>query len=90
VLKSECSRLLGSVEVRNMSGYTQSTLVTELRREQNVLLLQPDNASEVLQYTGVRPQLRPGFKLTAGRGVLIVHRQPQLIQVASSEQSGAR
>ena len=47
-----------------------------------MLFLQPDSATDVMQYTGVRPQLRPGFKLTAGRGVLIVHRQPVLIQVA--------
>jgi DNA segregation ATPase FtsK/SpoIIIE-like protein len=82
VLKSECSRLIGAVELRNLSGYTQSTMLSELRREPSMLLLQPETSSDVLQYTGVRPQLRPGFKLTAGRGVLIVHRQPELIQVA--------
>jgi DNA segregation ATPase FtsK/SpoIIIE, S-DNA-T family len=51
-------------------------------------VLQPESASDVLQYTGVRPQLRPGYKLTAGRGVLIVHRQPQLIQVALGTDEG--
>ena len=84
VLKTETSRLIGAVETRNLSGYTQNTMLSELRREPNMVLLQPESASDVLQYTGVRPQLRPGYKLTAGRGVLIVHRQPQLIQVAIS------
>lgn len=83
VLKTECSRLIGSIEARNLTGYTQNMVLTEIRREPNMLLLQPDTASEVLQYTGVRPQLRPGYKLTAGRGVLIVHREPVLVQVAS-------
>ncbi|WP_162942260.1 FtsK/SpoIIIE domain-containing protein [Desertimonas flava] len=82
VLKSECSRLLASLEARNLSGYTQNTLLLELRREPNMLLLQPDTVTEVLQYSGVRAQLRPGLKLTAGRGVLIQHRQPLLVQVA--------
>jgi S-DNA-T family DNA segregation ATPase FtsK/SpoIIIE len=81
VLKTETSRLIGAVETRNLSGYTQNTMLSEIRREP-MLVLQPESASDVLQYTGVRPQLRPGCKLTAGRGVLIVHRQPQLIQVA--------
>jgi S-DNA-T family DNA segregation ATPase FtsK/SpoIIIE len=83
VVKSETSRLIGSVETRSLSGYTQNVMLTELRREPNMLVLQPDTASDVLQYTGVRPQLRPGYKLGAGRGVLIVHRQSTLIQVAT-------
>ena len=82
VLKTETSRLIGAVETRNLSGYTQNTMLSEIRREPTMLVLQPESASDVLQYTGVRPQLRPGCKLTAGRGVLIVHREPQLIQVA--------
>ena len=82
MLKSETSRLVGSLETRNLSGYTQNTMLSEIRREPNMLILQPDSASDVMQYTGVRPQLRPGYKLSAGRGVLIVHRQPVLIQAA--------
>ena len=83
VLKSETSRLIGSLEVRNLHGYTQNSMLSEVRREPNLLLLQPDSASDVLQYAGVRPNLRLGYKLSAGRGVLVVHRQPQLIQVAN-------
>ncbi len=86
VQKTETSRLIGAVETRNLSGYTQNTMLSEIRREPNMLLLQPESTSDVMQHTGVRPQLRPGYKLTAGRGVLIVHRQPQLIQVAVSSE----
>ena len=82
VLKTEANRLVGAIETRNLSGYTQNTMLSEIRREPNMVLLQPESSSDVLQYTGVRPQLRPGYKLTAGRGVLIVHRQPRLIQAA--------
>lgn len=88
VLKSETSRLVASLEARNLSGYTQNTLLLELRREPNMLLLQPETVTEVLQYSGVRCQLRPGLKLTAGRGVLIQQRQPQLIQVAADAVDG--
>ena len=89
VQKTETSRLIGAVETRNLSGYTQNTMLSEIRREPNMLLLQPESTSDVMQHTGVRPQLRPGYKLTAGRGVLIVHRQPQLIQVAVSSEEAA-
>lgn len=82
VAKTECARLIGAIEIRNLSGYTQFTMLTDLRREPDMLLLQPDSASDVQQYTGVRPQLRPGYRFTPGRGVLIAHRQPALIQVA--------
>jgi S-DNA-T family DNA segregation ATPase FtsK/SpoIIIE len=84
ILKTETSRLIGSIETRNMSGYTQSTMLSEVRREPSLLFLQPDGASEVVQYVGVRPNLRPGFKLTAGRGVLVMDRQPQAVLVAAA------
>jgi S-DNA-T family DNA segregation ATPase FtsK/SpoIIIE len=84
ILKAETSRLIGSVETRNMSGYTQSTMLGEVRREPSLLFLQPDGASEVVQHVGVRPNLRPGFKLTAGRGVLVMDRQPHVVLVASA------
>jgi S-DNA-T family DNA segregation ATPase FtsK/SpoIIIE len=84
ILKAETSRLIGSIETRNMSGYTPSTMLSEVRREPSLLFLQPDGASEVVQYVGVRPNLRPGFKLTAGRGVLIMDRQPHVVMVGSA------
>ena len=82
IQKTETSRLIGSIEMRNMSGYTQSTMLSEVRREPALLFLQPDGSSEVMQHVGVRPNLRPGFKLTAGRGVLVMDRQPQSVLVA--------
>jgi hypothetical protein len=84
ILKAETSRLIGSIETRNMSGYTPSTMLSEVRREPSLLFLQPDGASEVVQYVGVRPNLRAGFKLTAGRGVLIMDRQPHVVMVGSA------
>ncbi len=84
ILKTETSRLIGSIETRNMSGYTQSTMLSEVRREPALLFLQPDGSSEVMQHVGVRPNLRPGLKLTAGRGVLVMDRQPHVVLVASA------
>ncbi|MET0145328.1 MAG: FtsK/SpoIIIE domain-containing protein [Ilumatobacteraceae bacterium] len=84
ILKTETSRLIGSIETRNMSGYTPSTMLSEVRREPALLFLQPEGSSEILQHVGVRPNLRPGFKLTAGRGVLVVDRQPHVVLVASA------
>jgi S-DNA-T family DNA segregation ATPase FtsK/SpoIIIE len=82
IVKTENSRLLGALETRNLSGYTQNLVLSEIRREPTLLVLNPESASDVLQYTGVRPQLRPGFKMSAGRGILVVDRQPIRIQVA--------
>jgi S-DNA-T family DNA segregation ATPase FtsK/SpoIIIE len=82
IVKSENSRLIGALDIRNLSGYTQNLVLSELRREPTLLVLNPESATDVMQYTGVRPQLRPGFKMSAGRGVLIVNRQPIRIQVA--------
>jgi hypothetical protein len=76
--------LIGSIETRNMSGYTQSTMLSEVRREPALLFLQPDGSSEIMQHVGVRTNLRPGLKLTAGRGVLVMDRQPQVVLVASA------
>ena len=84
ILKSETSRLIGSIETRNISGYTQNTMLSEIRREPALLFLQPDGSSEVMQHVGVRPNLRPGFKLSAGRGVLVMDRQPHVVLVASA------
>ena len=83
IVKTERSRLIGSIEWRNLSGYTQNSMLLELRREPTMLILQPDSAGDVLQMTGVRAQLRPGLPMAAGRGILIAHRQPTLLQVAT-------
>ena len=89
IVKTERSRLIGSIEWRNLSGYTQNSMLLELRREPTMLILQPDSAGDVLQMTGVRAQLRPGLPMAAGRGILIAHRQPTLLQVASDADADA-
>ena len=90
IAKTERSRLIGSIEWRNLSGYTQNSMLLELRREPTMLILQPDSAGDVLQMTGVRAQLRPGLPMAAGRGILIAHRQPTLLQVASATDADDR
>ena len=82
IVKAEASRTIAGIETRNYSGYTSNMMLSEIRLESTILMLQPDNASDVLSVTGVRPQLRPGFKLSAGRGVFIANRQPVVVQVA--------
>jgi len=84
IVKAERSRLIGALELRNLAGYTQNTLLLELRREPTVLMLRPDSAGDVLQTTGVRAQLRPGLPLGPGRGILIRDREPFLLQVAQA------
>ena len=83
IAKSENSRLVGSLDIRNLSGYTQNLVLSEIRREPTLLVLNPESAMDVMQHTGVRPQLRPGFKMSAGRGILVENRQPLRIQVAT-------
>jgi hypothetical protein len=85
VAKSENSRLVGSLDVRNLSGYTQNLVLSEIRREPTLLVLNPESAMDVMQHTGVRPQLRPGFKMSAGRGILIENRIPVRVQVATGQ-----
>jgi S-DNA-T family DNA segregation ATPase FtsK/SpoIIIE len=82
IVKAEASRTIAATESRFQSGYTQNSMLTEVRLEPTVLVLQPDNAADVLSSTGVRPQLRPGYKMRPGRGVFIANRQPTVVQVA--------
>ena len=82
IVKAEASRTIASTEFRFQSGYTQNSMLAEARLEPTVLVLQPDNAADVLSSTGVRPQLRPGYKMRPGRGVFIADRQPVVVQVA--------
>lgn len=58
-----------------------SGLVPALRRGRRLLVLCPAGSAEVDQYTGVRMRLRPGATFPPGRGVLVVDRQPRIVQV---------
>ena len=46
-----------------------------------MLVLQPDDAGEFLQATGVKLPHRPGLRMVPGRGVLLADRVPQIVQV---------
>lgn len=81
VVKLDDVRVIASVETRSLAGYTTNPLLTALKRARRLLLLQPDDPTDVLQIGGVKSPIRPGTKLVPGRGVLIVDREPSLIQV---------
>jgi S-DNA-T family DNA segregation ATPase FtsK/SpoIIIE len=60
-------------------------LVPALKRGRRMLLLRPESASEVDQLAGVRTRFRPGVTFPPGRGVLVVDRQPTLLQVGHGD-----
>ena len=82
--RTEVVRTVGSIELRNLNGYTMNPMLTELRHASRTLLLQPESVGEVYANFGVRPPLRPGLKMTPGRGVLFVDRRPVIIQIPLS------
>lgn len=82
--RTELVRTIGSIEMRNLNGYTMNPMLTELRHASRTLLLQPESVGEVYANFGVRPPLRPGLKMTPGRGVLFVDRRPVIVQVPVS------
>jgi DNA segregation ATPase FtsK/SpoIIIE, S-DNA-T family len=53
-----------------------------LRRHRTALVLQPDSPAAVDVAAGVKPELRPGQELPAGRGIFVANRRWQLVQVA--------
>jgi S-DNA-T family DNA segregation ATPase FtsK/SpoIIIE len=75
-------RLIASIESRSMTGYTSSEVLNLARRSRRLLVLRPDDASDFLQMTGIKPPIRPGVAMPPGRGVLVADRQPTVIQVA--------
>ena len=85
LVKSDAVRLIGAIEIRSLAGFSQNPVLNEIRRQPATLVLQPDTATETYHQTGVRVQLRPGLKLTPGRGVLVADRQSTLIQVAADD-----
>lgn len=75
-------RVVASMETRSLVGYTTNPLLQSLRRARRMLFLQPDDPSDVLQGAGVKPPIRPGQRLSPGRGVFISDRVPSIVQVA--------
>jgi DNA segregation ATPase FtsK/SpoIIIE, S-DNA-T family len=82
VLATDQVRIVAAVESRALSGFTTNALLVELKRARRQLVLRPDDPAEFVQATGVKLPQRPGLIWTAGRGVLIADRIPQVVQVA--------
>ena len=82
LLGHDALRIVASVETRTLTGFTANPLLVHLKRARRQLLLQPDDAAEFMQLTGVKLPHRPGVRWLPGRGVLLADRVPQLVQVA--------
>ena len=82
LVATDSIRIVAALETRSMVGYTTNAAVMELRRARRTLVLQPDDPSEFLQLTGVKLPTRPGLAMVPGRGVLLVDRQPSIVQIA--------
>jgi S-DNA-T family DNA segregation ATPase FtsK/SpoIIIE len=82
VARADGLRIVASLETRSIAGFSTNPLLTALKRARRLLVLEPDDAAEVLQATGVKSPVRPGQRMVAGRGVLIADRQPRIVQVA--------
>ena len=80
--KSDHLRVVASIETRSYSGFSMNAMLNELRKARRVLFLQPDDPVELFQLSGVRPPIRPGTSMPPGRGVLLVDRNPTVVQVA--------
>ena len=76
-------RIVATIETRSHAGYSMSTLLAEVRKARKVIFLQPADATEVVQMFGVRPPLRPGLRMPAGRGVVIDGRTVTVTQIAT-------
>jgi len=83
LVRSDAVRVVAVAEPvtidRAFSGW-----VSELKRNRACLVLQPAGSSAVEALTGVKAPLRPGQPFVAGRGVLVTHGRPTLLQVAWS------
>jgi S-DNA-T family DNA segregation ATPase FtsK/SpoIIIE len=75
-------RVVATIEVRNVSGFSMNPLLNEVRKARRSIYLQPDDPLELFQLTGVKAPMRPGTAMPPGRGVAFVDRRPTLVQVA--------
>jgi DNA segregation ATPase FtsK/SpoIIIE, S-DNA-T family len=85
VARLERLRLVATVEPKLINGYTSSPLGTRAKNSATILLLQPVDASETLQLTGIKGGVRPGLPLPPGRGLLVADRLPTLVHVAITD-----
>ncbi|MGY6500713.1 MAG: FtsK/SpoIIIE domain-containing protein [Acidimicrobiales bacterium] len=82
---SDALRVVATIENRSVSGFSTNALLNTVRKARRALVLQPDDAVEFFQMTGVKAPLRPGTSMPPGRGVLLVDRRPTVVQVAQLE-----
>lgn len=82
LLRSDAVRVAAVVEPATL-GRAYSGWMAELKRNRAVLVLQPGGPDDVEAVAGVKPSLRPGQTFPPGRGVLVDHGRPLLVQVAS-------
>ncbi|MFV0308913.1 MAG: FtsK/SpoIIIE domain-containing protein [Desertimonas sp.] len=79
-------RVVATMELRAMAGFTTNPLMNAVRRARRALILSPDDSNEMLQAVGVKSPVRPGQRLSPGRGVFIADRRPIVVQVATPSQ----
>jgi S-DNA-T family DNA segregation ATPase FtsK/SpoIIIE len=79
---AEHLRVVATIENRSFSGFSMNNLLNDVRKARRILVLQPDDAMELFQMTGVKAPLRPGVPMPPGRGVLFVDRKPTVLQGA--------
>jgi DNA segregation ATPase FtsK/SpoIIIE, S-DNA-T family len=86
IAATEHLRLVVSFEPRSANAF--HPVIRRVKQSRRVLMLQPDDPSEFMSVTGVRLPVRPGLRMQAGRGVLLLDRVPQIIQVAMPQVYG--
>ncbi|HKY16440.1 MAG TPA: FtsK/SpoIIIE domain-containing protein [Microthrixaceae bacterium] len=74
-------RIVATIESRSLGGFSMNAMLNEVRKARRALHLQPDDAVEFFQTTGVKAPIRPGTPMPPGRGVLVVDRRPTMVQV---------
>jgi S-DNA-T family DNA segregation ATPase FtsK/SpoIIIE len=79
---AEHLRVVATIENRSFGGFSMNNLLNDVRKARRILALQPDDAMELFQMTGVKAPLRPGVPMPPGRGVLFVDRRPTVLQGA--------
>ena len=70
-----------------MRGFASNPFFSELKQARMQFVLQPGDSREVMEYTGVSGQLRPGLSLPVGRGVFVSDRVPVVVQASTDEVS---
>jgi hypothetical protein len=81
LVRSDAVRVIAVAEPVTLDR-AYSGWVAELKRNRASLVLHPGASSDVEAITGTKAPLRPGQPFVPGRGVLVDHGRPTLLQVA--------